>query len=74
MRYSSCPTQPPCLRCTKRPRWILEYDEDRALSRKYMWALSHIRTEEAIAALEKLSRSSNDRSLAGGAASGQGSQ
>jgi hypothetical protein len=37
----------------------LEYDEDRALSRKCMWALSDIRTAEAVAALESLSHSSN---------------
>jgi hypothetical protein len=37
----------------------LEYDENRALSRKCMWALSDIRTEEAIVALESLSQSEN---------------
>jgi HEAT repeat protein len=37
-----------------------EYDEARALSRKCMWALSDIRTEAAVAALESLSQSNND--------------
>ncbi|MEH0981448.1 HEAT repeat domain-containing protein [Micromonospora sp. CPCC 205556] len=37
-----------------------EYDDVRALSRKCMWALSDIRTEEAVAALEALSHSSNN--------------
>lgn len=36
-----------------------EYDESRALSRKCMWALSDIRTSEAVAALESLSHSRN---------------
>ncbi|NJC71935.1 HEAT repeat domain-containing protein [Planosporangium thailandense] len=37
----------------------LEYDENRALSRKCMWALSDIRTDAAVAALESLSHSDN---------------
>jgi HEAT repeat protein len=38
----------------------LAYDQDRALSRKCMWALSDIRTHDAAIALESLALSSND--------------
>ncbi|MDG4824616.1 hypothetical protein O7635_22430 [Asanoa sp. WMMD1127] len=38
-----------------------DFDDSRALSRKCMWALSDIRTAEAVAALESLTGSADER-------------
>ncbi len=61
LRQLSDPASVPALRrAAELDLPYLAYDEGRALSRKCRWALSDIRTEEAVAALEALSRSSND--------------